>query len=110
MLVHKNTFSSRIAALAVAPSPEVPFIFLGLFNGDILRYNPGTHAIGFLCRHTTDCYQSDFASDKTKNCLKQQAQTSDSNESAGITSLCLVQSGTSLLLIVAGLVSFLLQI
>ncbi|CAH8454660.1 unnamed protein product [Schistosoma haematobium] len=103
LLVHKNTFSSRIAALAVAPSPEVPFIFLGLFNGDILRYNPGTHAIGFLCRHTTDCYHSDFASDKTKNCLKQQAQTSDSNESAGITSLCLVQSGTSLLLIVAGL-------
>ncbi|CAH8450813.1 unnamed protein product [Schistosoma mattheei] len=103
LLVHKNTFSSRIAALAVAPSPEVPFIFLGLFNGDILRYNPGTHAIGFLCRHTTDCYQSDFASDKTKNCLKQQAQTSDSSESAGITSLCLVQSGTSLLLIVAGL-------
>ncbi|CAH8462146.1 unnamed protein product [Schistosoma rodhaini] len=103
LLIHKNIFSSRIAALAVAPSPEVPFIFLGLFNGDILRYNLGTHAIGFLCRHTTGCYQSDFPNDKTKTCLKQQSQTPDSNESAGITSLCLVQSGTSLLLIVAGL-------
>ncbi|CAI2725058.1 unnamed protein product [Schistosoma spindalis] len=103
LLVHKNIFSSRIAALAVTRLPEVPFIFLGLFNGDILRYNPGTHAIGFLCRHTTGCYQSDFANDKTKNCFKQKAQTLDSNESAGITSLCLVQSGTSLLLIVAGL-------
>ncbi|CAH8448188.1 unnamed protein product [Schistosoma turkestanicum] len=103
LLVHKNIFSSRIAALAVAPSPEVPYIYLGFFNGDILRYNLGTHAIGFLCRHTTGYHQSDIVNDEATNSLIQQKETSDSTESAGITSLCLVQSGTSLLLIVASL-------
>ncbi|KAK4472601.1 hypothetical protein MN116_003838 [Schistosoma mekongi] len=101
LLVHKNIFSSRIEALAIAPSPEVPFLFLGFCNGDILRYNLQTHAIGFLCQQVPDFYKSDYGSDKTDNCLKQQTKTSGLKEPAGITSLCLVQSGTSLLLIVA---------
>ncbi|CAH8482701.1 unnamed protein product [Heterobilharzia americana] len=102
LLVHKNIFSSRIEALAAAPSPDVPFIFMGLFGGEILRYNVETHAIGFLCRHTSGHSQSESVGGKTKD-SQQVTHASQSNESAGVTSLCLVQSGTSLLLIVGGL-------
>ncbi|KAH8854090.1 zinc finger protein [Schistosoma japonicum] len=101
LLVHTNIFSSRIEALAIAPSPEVPFLFLGFCNGDILRYNLETHAIGYLFRQVPNSHKFDYGGDKTENYLKQNTETSGLKEPAGITSLCLVQSGTSLLLIVA---------
>ncbi|CAH8833515.1 unnamed protein product [Trichobilharzia szidati] len=103
LLVHKNFFSSRIEAMAAAPSPDIPFIFLGLFGGDILRYNFKTNAIGFLCRHTSSHRQSESIVGKTDDDVEQTTDISQSSEPAGVTSLCLVQSGTSLLLIIGGL-------
>ncbi|CAL8074870.1 unnamed protein product [Calicophoron daubneyi] len=79
-------FASRVEAISRLPSSDVPLLFLGMSNGDILRHNVINRATGLLCHHSTETDGS----------------TSSLLPRCAISSLCAVQSGKDLLLIIGG--------
>ncbi|KAF6780074.1 hypothetical protein AHF37_00357 [Paragonimus kellicotti] len=74
-LQYEKFFTNRIEALAVPPCRDVPFLYMGMSNGDILRHHMVDHVTSVL-------YQCSKA---TKS---------------GISSMALVRSGPRLLLLI----------
>lgn len=79
-------------------------MYIGLNNGQLLRYDFRNENIDLLCCHSSNCItQESFDQDTNTNSNDQTDE-----ELAGISSMTAVQSGTSLLLIIGGQVCILI--